>query len=131
MTLLEPIIAAAIGASAAALAIQINKNKGVRLLLRYGPIVQKAYNIIDLILDQNLHGWKGSQVDAAFELAIQTVADGRLTPNEVKALAFYMAKAWLPQVAADKVRQFEKYPAFTPQMELAAKLADKVNSLPL
>jgi hypothetical protein len=131
MTLLEPIIAAAIGAAAAALAIQINKNKGVRIFLRYGPIVQKAYDLIDPILEQNLRGWKGSQVDAAFEIAIQTVADGKLTPNEVKALAFYMAKAWLPQKAADKVRQFEQSSVFTPKLQLAARLAKKVDSLPL
>lgn len=130
MEFLQPIIAAAIGAVATGLTLQFNKTKGARLFLRYGPLVQKAYNIIDPILDQNLHGWKGSQVDAAFEFAIQTVADGQLTPNEVKTLAFFMAKAWLPQKAADKVRRFERSSTFVPEMQVAASIAKRVNSLP-
>ena len=130
MELLQPIIAAVIGAVATGLTLQLNKTKGARLFLRYGPLVQKAYNIIDPILDQNLHGWKGSQVDAAFELAIQTVADGQLTPSEVKTLAFFMAKAWLPQKAADKVRRFERSSAFVPEMQVAASIAKRVNALP-
>jgi hypothetical protein len=130
MELLEPIIAAAIGAAATGLTMQINKTRGARLLLRYGPLVQKAYNIIDPVLDQNLHGWKGSQVDTAFELAIQTVADGKLTPGEVRTLAFEMAKAWLPQKAADKVRRFERSSKFVPEMQIAANIAERVNSLP-
>ena len=35
-------------------------------LLKYGPLVQKADDIIDLVLDKNLSNWDGSKVDKAF-----------------------------------------------------------------
>jgi hypothetical protein len=129
MTFLEPVLAAAIGAGITALTLFLNKNKTAQLFLKYGPIVNKAYDIIDPILDQNLHNWKGSQVDKAFELAIESVADGKLTTEEVKQLAFHMAKAWLPQVAADKVRRLEAAPSPAPQLLAAAEVAKKVSTL--
>lgn len=129
MTFLEPIIAAALGAGITALTVLLNKNKTTKVFLKYGPVVNKAYNIIDPILDQNLHNWKGSHVDKAFELAIESVADGKLTPNEVKHLAFHMAKAWLPQVAADKVRQLEAASSPAPELLAAVEVAKKVNAI--
>ena len=130
MTFLEPIIAVLIGAAAAALAFTLKKNAAAQAFLKYGPIVQKAYNIIDPVLDQNLHNWKGSQVDKAFELAIESVADGKLSPEEIKKLAFYMAQAWLPQKAADKVRRLEAADYPVPEFHAANVIAAKVeNSL--
>jgi hypothetical protein len=130
MTFLEPIIAVLIGAAAAALALTLKKNAAAQAFLKYGPIVQKAYNIIDPVLDQNLHNWKGSQVDKAFELTIESVADGKLSPAEIKKLAFYMAQAWLPQKAADKVRRFEAADYQVPEFQTANVIAAKVeNSL--
>lgn len=128
MTFLEPIIAAVIGAGAAAAAAFVKNNKKTQLFLKYGPIVKKAYDIIDPILDQNLHHWKGSQVDKAFELAIEAVADAKLTPAEVKQLAFYMAEAWLPQKAADKVRSLEGAATVAPEIRIAQSIAKKVNA---
>ena len=128
MTFLEPIIAVVIGAAAAALALTLKKNSAAQAFLKYGPIVQKAYNIIDPVLDQNLHNWKGSQVDKAFELAIEFVADGKLSPEEIKKLAFYMAQAWLPQKAADKVRRFEAADYQVPEFKAANVIAAKVEN---
>lgn len=128
MTFLEPIIAAAIGACIAAITVRLNSNKTTQVLLKYGPIAKRAYDIIDPVLDQNLHRWEGSQVDKAFELAIQAVADGKLTSDEVKALAFHMAKAWLPQKAADKVRRMEQASATVPEFVIATQVAKKVNT---
>jgi hypothetical protein len=130
MTFLEPIIAAAIGAAAAALAMFLRGNSAAQAFLKYGGIVKRAYDVIDPVLDQNLHGWKGSQVDKAFELAIVSVSDGTLSAEEIKKLAFHMAKAWLPQVAADKVRRLEAISGQTPELLAAAKIAAEVNSLP-
>jgi hypothetical protein len=129
MSFLEPIIAAVLGAGVTALAAFLNKNKTTKVLLKYGPIVEKAYNIIDPVLDQNLHKWQGSQVDLAFELVVVSVSDGTLTSEEVKNIAFHMAKAWLPQKAADKVRQLEKASGKAPEMFAAAEIADQVNVL--
>jgi len=95
MTFLEPIIAAVVGAAAAALAMLLRNSEQAQAFLKYGGIVKRAYDIIDPVLDQNLHNWKGSQVDMAFELAISSVADGALSSEEIKKLAFYMAQAWL------------------------------------
>lgn len=125
MSFLEPILAVLLGAGAAAASSLIRKNLTASRLLKYGPIVKKAYDIIDPVLDQNLGRWDGSKVDKAFELAIETVADGQLTGPEIKKLALDMAKNWLPQVAADKVRAFE---ASAPELHAATLLAAKVDA---
>lgn len=129
MTFVEPIIAVVLGAGITAFAAFLNRNKTAKVFLKYGSVVQKAYDIIDPVLDQNLHNWKGSQVDLAFELVIVSVSDGKLTSQEVKTIAFHMAKAWLPQKAADKVRQLEKMSNITPEMTAAAEIAKQVNVL--
>jgi len=124
MSFLEPIIAVLLGAGGAALADFIRKNLAFMRFLKYGPIVKKAYDIIDPVLDQNLARWDGSKVDKAFELAIVSVADGKLTGTEIKNLAIDMAKNWLPQVAADKVRAFE---ASAPELLAARLIAAKID----
>jgi len=129
MTFLEPIIAVALGAGITALAAFLNRNKTAKVFLKYGPIVQKAYDIIDPVLDQNLHSWQGSQVNLAFELVVVSVSDGKLTAEEVKTIAFHMAKAWLPQKAADKVRQLEQLADMAPEMIAASEIAEQVNVL--
>lgn len=129
MTFLEPIIAVIIGAATAALAMTIKKNMAAQVILKYGHIIERAYNIIDPVLDQNLHNWKGSQVDKAFELAIETVADGSLSPEEIKKIAFFMVQAWLPQKAADKVRELESASYPVPELLAAAEIASKVNGI--
>lgn len=125
MTFLEPVIAALLGAGAVAVATLIQKNITAVKLLKYGPIVKKAYDIIDPVLDQNLARWDGSKIDRAFEMSIESVADGQLTPPEIKKLALEMAKSWLPQVAADKVRKFE---ASSLELSAAKILAVKVDA---
>jgi len=126
MTFLEPIIAAIIGAGATALAVFLKNNLTAVNILKYGPIVKKAYDIIDPVLDQNLSHWDGSKVDKAFELSIEAVADGKLSADEIKHLAFEMAKHWLPQKAADKVRAFQDS---APELRSAAIVAAKVEAL--
>jgi hypothetical protein len=125
MTFLEPIIAAIIGAGATALAVFLKNNISAVNILKYGPIVKKAYDIIDPVLDQNLARWDGSKIDRAFEMSIESVADGKLTSEEIKKLALGMAKNWLPQVAADKVRSFEESAA---ELQVAKVIAAKVDA---
>lgn len=129
MTFLEPIIAALIGAAAGALAMYLRKNAGVQSVLKYGSIAKRAYDIIDPVLDQNLHNWRGSQVDRAFELVIESVSDNQLTRGEIKKLAFFMAKEWLPQKAADKVRAFEKLATPPAELIAASKIAARINKI--
>ena len=107
MIFLEPVIAALLGAGVTALAVFFKKNIAAKMVLKYGPLVKKAYDIIDPILDKNLTNWNGGQVDQAFELAVKSAADGEITEEEIKKIAVYMADAWLPAAAADKVRIVE------------------------
>ena len=106
----------------------MKKNLTAKAVLKYGPLVQKAYDIIDPVLDKNLHNWDGSKVDKAFELAVESVSDGELTPNEIKKLAVHMAASWLPQVAADKVRKLEIDGTPLEQRMLAEEITAKVNT---
>ena len=107
MIFLEPVIAALLGAGVTALAVFFKKNIAAQMVLKYGSLVKKAYDIIDPILDKNLTNWNGGQVDQAFELAIKSASDGALREDEIKKIAVYMADAWLPAAAADKVRILE------------------------
>lgn len=103
MTSLEPIIAAGIGAGITALTVKFNKSKVSKQLAKYGPFAKKAYDIIDPVLVENMKGWKGSQIEDTFQIVVEAVADGSLTPAEVKTLAAQLAKDWLPAKAAAKV----------------------------
>jgi uncharacterized membrane protein YdjX (TVP38/TMEM64 family) len=129
MTFLEPIIAAAIGAALTFVAVRLNKNKVAQSVLKHGPLIQKAYNVIDPVLDKNLHKWQGSQVDRAFELVVESIGDSKLSPEEVKTISFYLAKNYLPQKAADKVRQYEAASKVIPQLTAATVVASHVNNV--
>ena len=73
-------------------------------LSKLGPSIKVVYNIIDPILDANLATWSGSDVDKAIELAINTVADGKLTPDEVNKAIRLISELWLPQIATQKTK---------------------------
>jgi len=124
MIFLEPVIAAILGAGVTALAVFFRKNIAAQAVLKYGPLIKKAYDLIDPILDKNLHNWNGGQVDQAFELAVKAASDGELSEDEIKKIALHMAEAWLPAAAADKARLLEA--SGTPQDQIAT--ADEITS---
>ena len=128
MIFLEPVIAALLGAGVTALAVFFRKNIAAQAVLKYGPLIKKAYDIIDPILDKNLHNWNGGLVDEAFELAVKSASDGELTEEEIKKIAVHMADAWLPAAAADKVRLLEASGIPQEQIETADKITHSVNS---
>ena len=127
MAFLEPIIAAAIGAGITALAVFLQNNKAAQAFLKYGSLIKKAYDIVDPILDKNIHNWNGSQVDKTFELAIESVSNSNLTKDEIKKIAIHMAKAWLPAAAADKVRLLEAKGPSNEQAKVTDDITAKVN----
>ncbi len=128
MIFLEPIIAAILGAGVTALAVFFRKNIAAQAVLKYGPLIKKAYDIIDPILDKNLHNWNGGQVDEAFELAVKAASDGELSEDEIKKIALHMAEAWLPAAAADKVRRLEISGTPQEQVDTAEKITQQVSS---
>ena len=128
MSFLEPVIASLLGAAVTALAVFLKKNMTAVALLKYGPLVQKAYDIIDPVLDKNLSNWDGSKVDRAFELAVESVADGALSAAEIKKLAVHMAQSWLPGAAAEKVRLLEQNGMPLEQRKAAEDITAKVNT---
>ena len=128
MSFLEPVIASLLGAAVTALAVFLKKNMTAVALLKYGPLVQKAYDIIDPVLDKNLSNWDGSKVDRAFELAVESVADGELSAAEIKRLAVHMAQSWLPGAAAQKVRLLEQNGMPLEQRKAAEDITAKVNT---
>lgn len=128
MSFLEPVIASLLGAAVTALAVFLKKNMTAVALLKYGPLVQKAYDIIDPVLDKNLSNWDGSKVDKAFELAVESVADGELSADEIKKLAVHMAQSWLPGAAAEKVRLLEQNGMPLEQRKAAEDITAKVNT---
>ena len=73
-------------------------------LSKLGPSIKVIYNIIDPILDANLASWSGSDVDKAIELVINTVADGKLSPEEANKAVRLISELWLPQIATQKTK---------------------------
>ena len=127
MSFLEPLIAAALGAGITALAVFLKNNKAAQEFLKYGNLIKKAYDIVDPILDKNIHNWNGSQVDQTFELAIEAVSDSDLTQEEIKKIAVHMAQAWLPAAAADKVRLLEASGVSNDQSVVSDEITKTVN----
>ncbi len=128
MIFLEPVIAALLGAGVTALAVFFRKNIAAQAILKYGNLIKKAYDIIDPILDKNLHNWNGGQVDEAFELAIKAASDGELSEDEIKKIAVHMAEAWLPAAAADKARLLEASGTSQDQIATADEITSTVSS---
>lgn len=129
MTTLEPLLALLIGSGLTLGATWAAKAVAARKFLKYGPILARAYDIIDPLLERNMQRWSGSNVEFAIELAIKTVADGKLTPEEIKELTTEAAKRWLPNVAADKVRKYEQLIEQPKQLKAADILANAVNGI--
>ena len=128
MIFLEPVIAAILGAGVTALAVFFRKNIAAQAVLKYGPLIKKAYDLIDPILDKNLHNWNGGQVDQAFELAVKAASDGELSEDEIKKIALHMAEAWLPAAAADKARLLEASGTSQDQIATADEITSTVSS---
>ena len=128
MIFLEPVLAAILGAGVTARAVVFRKIIAAQAVLKYGPLIKKAYDIIDPILDKNLHNWNGGQVDQAFELAVKAASDGELSEDEIKKIALHMAEAWLPAAAADKARLLEASGIPQDQIATADELTSTVSS---
>jgi len=128
MFFLEPVIAAILGAGVTALAVFFRKNIAAQAVLKYGSLIKKAYDLIDPILDKNLHNWNGGQVDQAFELAVKAASDGELSEDEIKKIALHMAEAWLPAAAADKARLLEASGTSQDQIATADEITSTVSS---
>ena len=128
MIFLEPVIAAILGAGVTALAVFFRKNIAAQAVLKYGSLIKKAYDLIDPILDKNLHNWNGGQVDQAFELAVKAASDGELSEDEIKKIALHMAEAWLPAAAADKARLLEASGTSQDQIATADEITSTVSS---
>ena len=116
MSFLEAAIAAIIGSAVTALAVALKATLAGRALIANGDLVKKAFDLIDPVLDKNIQMWDGSQVAKAFELCVESVADGKLTQDEIKKIAKNMSDAWKPTVAAEKVRNLENT-IFPPELK--------------
>lgn len=100
---LPAVISAASGAVFGALIAGWSKLSERFFLAKLGPSIKTIYNIIDPILDGSLQGWKDSDIDKAIALAVETVADGALSPEEVNKAVRLVSQLWLPQIASEKV----------------------------
>jgi hypothetical protein len=133
VTGLEPILIPAffllVGAGITIAVTKFNRLKVASNILKYGPVIKKAYDIVDPILDRNLSKWNGSNIDQAIQLTVEAVSDGTLTPKEVKDISILIAERWLPQKAADKVRQYSKSAYEVPQVLAAKQITEVVNGL--
>lgn len=101
--ILPGLVSAASGAIFGAVVAGWDKIAARFMLAKLGPSIRIIFNIIDPILDANLKGWDGSNVEKVIALAVETVADGKLSAEEVNKTVRLISKLWLPQIAAQKV----------------------------
>jgi len=129
MTLLEPIAAAVVAAILTAGANKVSTLKSIGAALKYGPLLKKAFDIVDPVLIQFMQGWNGSQTEKAIELSVEAVGDGKLTGEEIKTIAAKIAELWIPSKAVSKVAKFNAA-ANTPVGLAASKfIADHINGI--
>jgi hypothetical protein len=102
--ILPGLASAAGGAAFGAILAGWDKLSRKFLLGKIGPSIKTIYNIIDPILDANLASWDGSDVDRVIGLVIGTVADGKLTADEVNKAVALVSELWLPQIATQKTK---------------------------
>jgi len=129
MTFLEPIAAAVVAAIVTAGANKVSTLKALGAALKYGPLLKKAFDIVDPLLIQFMHGWSGSQIEKAIELAVEAVGDGKLVGEEIKTIATKIAELWIPSKAVAKMEKFTAA-AETPVGLAASKfIADSINGV--
>ena len=129
MTFLEPIAAAVVAAIVTAGANKVSTLKALGTALKYGPLLKKAFDIVDPVLIQFMHGWSGSQIEKAIELSVEAVGDGKLTTEEIETVAAKIAELWIPSKAVAKVEKFTAA-AETPAGLAASKfIADNINGI--
>ena len=129
MTAFEPIIAAILGSGVTAGVAWLVKQLADQKALSYGPIVARAYDIIDPLLEQHMQSWGGSDVEFAIELAIEAVADGEISVNEIRVAAREASDRWLPAVAAEKVRKYVTASEQPTELKVADAIAGHVNGI--
>jgi len=129
MTFLEPIAAAVVAAIVTAGANKVSTLKALGTALKYGPLLKKAFDIVDPVLIQFMHGWSGSQIEKAIELSVEAVGDGTLTGEEIKTVATKISELWIPSKAVAKMEKFTAE-ANTPVGLAASKfIADHINGI--
>lgn len=100
---LPAIISAGSGAIFGALIAGWDKLATRYMLSKLGPSIKTIYDIVDPILDANLKGWSGSDVENVIAFAIEVVHDGELSAQEINLMVKHITARFLPQVAAQKV----------------------------
>jgi hypothetical protein len=129
MTFLEPIAAAVVAALVTAGANKVSTLKSLGAAIKYGPLLKKAFDIVDPVLIQFMRGWNGSQTEKAIELSVEVVGDGKLTGEEIKTIAAKVAELWIPSTAVAKVAKFNAA-ANTPVGLAASRfIADHINGI--
>jgi hypothetical protein len=129
MTLLEPIAAAVVAALVTAGVNKVSTLKALGTALKYGPLLKKAFDIVDPVLIYFMRDWSGSQTEKAIELSVEAVGDGKLTGEEIKTIAAKVAELWIPSTAVAKVSKFNAA-ANTPVGLAASKfIADHINGI--
>ena len=93
-----------VGGLLASGAVYLFKKYGVTAVVRnYGPVVEKAFNVLDPIAGNLMNGYSDSEVQKAIELIVTRVADSTLDEADVVAISNYVIEKFNPSLAAAKV----------------------------
>jgi hypothetical protein len=91
-----------LGVGATALSWAAGKAVQRTKMKRIMPVLARAYSILDPLLNTYIRSYSGSDVEFAFKSVIYAMADGELTPGEIKTALGEAQRRWLPSRAAGK-----------------------------
>ena len=111
--------------SAGALALPFAANALIQRLRlrRVLPVMRRAFQVLDPLLNAHLASYSGSDVRLAAELITAALSDGQLTRDEASFAAAEMLRRWSPQLAAGQK------PAQLPPESTESRVLGAVESL--
>lgn len=71
-------------------------------LAKVTPAIRRAFTVIDPLLNEHIKSYSASDVRFALELTTSLLADGVLSPEEVRYAAAEIQRRYRPELAAGK-----------------------------
>lgn len=117
----DPVASAVIGGAASLATTRLIT------LLRVAPylgLLRKVFQVVDPVLNDHIQEYSASDVRFAIAIAVEVMADGRISPNEVSFLIGEVQRRWFPSIAAGKTVQ--QLPENSVQRVIAESIAKAV-----
>lgn len=118
----NPVVSAVIGGGAALAATRMIQ---LARIVPYLGLIQRVFQVIDPVLNENIKQYSASDVRFAISLAVSVIADGNITPKEVSFVVDQVQRRWFPTQAAGKT--ISQLPTSSAQRVIAESIASALS----